>query len=103
MQDLHCRCDSCAFVGAVLIVPSHGVMCAVGLWVLELWRVEVYACLAQSAASCEVAMAALFAACRFDYFGLTMGDGPVKYEKMAVLVSHPDLGSTVLEVSPPPH
>lgn len=67
---------------------------------------EGFACLAESAATCDVISLMLHCVgCprRFDYFGLTMGDGPVKYEKMAVLVSHPDLGSTVLEVSPPPH
>ena len=41
---------------------------------------------------------------RFDYFTLTAGDSGIsKYKRMAVLVAHPKLGSTVLYVSPPPH
>ncbi len=41
--------------------------------------------------------------CRFDYFTLTAGDGNAKFGQLAVLVAHPELGSIVLQVAPPPH
>jgi len=40
---------------------------------------------------------------RFDYFTLTAGGFGTKYGRLAVLVVHPELGSTVSVVIPPPH
>lgn len=40
---------------------------------------------------------------RFDYWQLTTGEAGLRYGRLAVLVHHAQLGSTVVQVTPPPH